>query len=342
MRIVTLAGPGRNRGVEYGEALHTEVAAAANALKTHLARTGHSPGQLSSRLLASPLTRAAEQFAPDLWAEVTALARSSGVPLEDVLMLTFLDEVWALSRQSIGCSVAARAIDARPGEPPTPATTEIGQTMDLPAWTVERVVVLRIGSPDVPNALVLAYPGSIGLCGSNESGLGVAVNALSHLPFDEAGMGVAFVTRHLLTLTTLADAEAFLTSVPHAVGQAYTIAARDGIATFEAGPGTVRRVSDPSSPAVVHTNHTTAPDADAMTPSASSQGRLDALVRSLEMHRPLADTLTDDVVLDGETWGDPLLTFAAFRAVGAEPVARFIDGAAVRAGHREWSRFTYH
>jgi isopenicillin-N N-acyltransferase like protein len=341
MHVTTITGPGRLRGLDYGRMFAREIATSATALKTYLAANGTPPGQVARRLAHSELTRAAADLTPDLWAEVSGMATGSRLPLEDVLMLTFLDEVWAL-RPAGGCSVLARVVPGAAGEPPSPSTTEIGQTVDLPAWTSGRSMVLRVAASSTPTALFLAYPGCLGLCGANESGLGVAVNSLPDVPISEQGLGVALIVRHLLTLATLADAEAFLTQVPHASGQAYTIAARDGIAAFEAGPGGVHRLTAPGAPACVHTNHSLVAAPESAGASRSSSARLEVLTRSLELRRPLADVLTGEVVLDGQKWDDHHLTFGAFRAVGSEPVVRFIDGAAVRTGHREWSRFTFH
>ncbi len=341
MRVTTIAGAGLHRGLEYGRDHAREIADTATALKIHLASAGHPPGPLGHRLATSPLTAVAADLTPDLWAEVTAIAGGSRVSLDDVLLLTFLDEVWGMTR-SPGCSVAARVLPARVGMPATPPTTEIGQTMDLPAWTEGRAGALRIGADHSPTALVLSYPGSIGLCGANEAGLGVAVNALTRAPTQEEGLGVAFVTRALLTLRTLAEAEAFLVSVPHAAGQAYTIAATDGIATFEADAAGVRRVTVPGATSIGHTNHPLAhDDAGGRPPSESSAARLGIIARGLDEHQPLADLLTGEVTVDGSKWGDTHLTFGAFRAIGSEPVVRFIDGVDVRRGKLEWSRFAF-
>jgi isopenicillin-N N-acyltransferase like protein len=346
MRITTIAGAGTHRGLDYGRELAREVAEAATALKTDLAAHGHPPAVLARRLTTSPLARVASDYTPDLWAEVTALAGGGRVPLEDVLLLTFLDEVWAMTR-STGCSVIARVVSGHAGtsggddndaDPPARATTEIGQTMDLPAWAVGRMRVLRVGPEHAPTALVMAYPGTIGLCGSNEAGVGVAVNALLRAPATQEGLGVAFIVRHLLTMTTLEQAEAFLTSVPHASGQAYTIAAPDGLATFEADAEGVRRVTYAGIPAIIHTNHAVANDDNAST---SSRERLAILETCLERHVSLADALTGEVLVDGTKWDDPHVTFGAFRATGSEASARFADGADLQAGRREWSRFTY-
>ncbi len=336
MRICTIAGGGSERGMDYGREQAKEIADAAAALKSHLAAGAHPPGPIARHIASSPLVQAAADLVPDLWAEVVATASGSRVSLEDLLLLVFLDESWGLTRQS-GCSAIARIVAGSPGIPPVPATTEIGQTMDLPAWTSGRTLVLRTGGGGAPNALTLAYPGAIGLCGANELGLGVAVNALPHTPMSEEGLGVAFITRHLLTLSSLADAESFLQSVPHACGQAYTVAAPDGMATFEADPAAVRRVTAPGVAAIAQTNHRSDDD----SASESSRQRLDLLLAGLERREPFSETLTGDVVVDGEKWRDSHHTFGAFRAVGSEPYVRFIDGDAVRAGDREWSRFGY-
>ena len=356
MRIVTIAGSGTHRGLDRGRDEAGATAAAATALKAHLAAHGHPPGPLARRLATGPLARTASDLAPDLWSELTALAGASRVPLDDVLLLSFLDEVWALTRRARsplppppGCSVLARVLPGRPGRTdiggldddavaPQPPTTEVGQTMDLPDWASGRAEVLRIGPDRGPTALVLAYPGSIGLCGANAAGVGVAVNALVGAPFSEEGLGVAFVTRQLLTLESLSAAEELLTSVPHAAGQAYTIAAPDGLATFEADASGVRRVTEPGATWTAHTNHRLASSGDERVPE-SSRARLDALTAAVASGAAV-DVALAGVTVDGSRWSDPLVTFGAFRAVGDEPVARFVDGAGLRAG-RDWTKAAF-
>lgn len=348
MRVTTLAGTGAQRGLDLGRELRAEITATVTAFKTHLAGLGHPPDPLARRLVSSGLARTAADRSPDLWAEVVSTASGARVPLEDVLLLVFLDEVWALTRPA-GCSTVARVLPgepARPGisdSPPTPAreaTTELAQTMDLPVWARDRAQVLRIAAGEAPTALVLTYPGSIGLCGANEAGLAVAVNALPDATSSQQGLGVAFIIRTLLTLTTLADAARYLTSVPHAAGQAYTIAAPDGLACFEADAAGVHRVTTDGVPATAHTNHWLADGAGGRV-TTSSRERLDLLVHGLEQHRPFAQILAEDVTVDGERWGDRFWTFAAFRAIGDEPCVRFIDGSSIRSGHREWTKVSF-
>lgn len=344
MHVTTVTGAGTLRGTDYGRLLATEVAAGAAALKEQMAASGHPPGPLGRRLATGPLARAAAERTPDLWEETLALARASRVALEDVLLLVFLDEGWGLTR-SAGCSVIGRMLPGRPGgpdSPPVPPTTELGQTMDLPAWTMGRARVVRIVPGDGPVALVLAFAGSPGLCGANSAGLAVAVNALRSDRIDEEGLAVAYVTRHLLTLTSIEAAEAFLTSVPHAAGQAYSVAATDGLATFEAGPGFVRRLTPPGVSALAHTNHELARESTVTRPpSESSRARLELLTAALQRHTPLVEVLGEEVTVDGTRWRDRHVTFGAFRAIGSEAAVRFVDGADLRAGRREWDRISF-
>ena len=91
-------------------------------------------------------------------AEVLGIAEGAGAPLGDVLMLTFLDEVWGLTGAAsdggrhpgaaaaaaaagpVGCTTLAGALPSRAGG----AGTVAGQTMDLPRWTEGRLAVLRV------------------------------------------------------------------------------------------------------------------------------------------------------------------------------------------------------
>lgn len=326
MRVVTLSGSGADRGRAYGESLAQEIRSAANALKAHLRSAGHDPDTLAARMAAGPLVDVTRTHLPDLWAETEAMAAASEVGLPDACLLSFLDEVWGLTRA--GCSVIARRTDSG---------TEIGQTMDLPDWTIGRLIVLRVQPAAGAEQVVMSYPGDIGLCGASTR-IGVAVNALEQFGTSEDGVAVAYILRHLLTLSSVAEAGDFLQSIPHAAGQAFTVADATSIATFEAGPGVFRRVSEPTAAACLHTNH---PLDLQVREHRSTSIRLASLEQSVEAHESIERTLSGEVVLDGERYRDPNSTFAAFAyASGAEDV-RFIDGIDLRAGSDDWASITF-
>ena len=326
MHVVTLAGTGGQRGAAHGRALAAEISDAARALSEHLHAAGHDPVALGARLATGPLAEAAQEHLPDLWAETVALGDASGVGLADACLLSFLDEVWGLTRP--GCSVLARRVGA---------STEVGQTMDLPQWTIGRLVVLRVQPIDGPDQLVMSYPGDLGLCGASTR-LGIAVNALDQFGTDEAGVGVSFILRHLLTLSSIDEVAEFLSSVPHAAGQAYTVADENAVATFEAGPRVFRRVSAEGAASCAHTNH---PLDLPVREDRSTSIRLASIQRSIEDGEPIEQALSHDVVLDGSRYRDPNSTFAAFACeVGTDGV-RFADGIDLRAGEQAWATVTF-
>jgi hypothetical protein len=94
----------------------------------------------------------------------------------------------------------------------------------------------------------------IGLTGCNSDGLGVCVNTLSMLRHSADGLPVAFVLRGLLERRSLAGAETFLRTVPHASGQHYAVGRGEDVAGFECSAGGVV-ASDGGTRRFWHTNH---------------------------------------------------------------------------------------
>jgi hypothetical protein len=324
MKLVLLDGTGTERGYQHGSQLAVEIRDTVDALKTHLRAAGHDPESLARRLLASPLSAMTEQWLPDLWQEALATAEGAGLRTSDICLLVFLDEVWGLTRA--GCSVIARR---------TSQCTEVGQTMDLPDWTIGRPIVLHVLPAASQPQLVMSYPGNLGLCGASTR-IAVAVNALALFGLREEGLGVAFILRHLLTLSSVEEVEAFLREVPHAAGQAYTVGDGSTIATFEAGPDVLRRVSEPAATACLHTNH---PLGMIVNPERSTSIRLASLQTSIAGDGGIEEALSEAVVLDGVRYGDPNSTFAAFVSRSGRREVSFIDGVDLRAGSGNWVSF---
>lgn len=125
--------------------------------------------------------------------------------------------------------------------------------MDIPSVHDGTQAVLRIESDDQPTALVFTHAGMIGLTGCNSEGLALVVNNLDVLPASSEGLPVAFVLRGILARRTLAEAVVFASSVPHATGQHYGMAAPDGLASVE-GWGTGATVGGAQT-RLLHTNH---------------------------------------------------------------------------------------
>ena len=107
-----------------------------------------------------------------------------------------------------------------------------------------------------PRQMILTYPGLIVLNGMNERGIGVCVNTLMQLEANATGLPVAFVIRHLLSMTDKQEILDFIQNVPHASGQNYIIGIRDEVYDFEASASkVVPYIPDHAGDFIGHTNH---------------------------------------------------------------------------------------
>ena len=263
---ITARGNGAQRGALIGEQLSGLLRVSWNRWSTHFETKGIDAESLAHRLADLPAWEAAAKHCPDLLDELQATAHASGMPWYQVAGLSMLDESWALTGGA-ACTVVAIT---RPG------SRAAGQNMDLPAWTNGVQTVLNVRDANGLGVVAATYPGSLATCGANSNGVVVVVNALN-LENDLSGLPVDFVARGALHQPTAKDAVAFIRSVPHAVGQSYTIldgtdlfmveAAADGVIDVETHP----EVS-------AHTNHAFTRDYEAPA---------DSLIRiaAIEDHR---------------------------------------------------------
>ncbi len=259
---------------------------------------------------------------PDLVAEVDALAAGASITADEAFALNCMDEAWWLSSTG-GCSVLA-ITDSGTDAPDAPV---IGQNMDLDTWMDGAQVALQLRPDAAPRQVLLTRAGMVGLCGANDAGLAVMVNTLDQLPTDRDGVPVAFVVRALLAQTSLDAAVDLLYRLPHASGQAYTMASRDGVRGFECGAGVVQEYrNDEALPGRRwHTNHPIAgneSDVDAAEDDASwatgstgpRMAHLDAKAGAIcsraEVQRVLSDSTSGICMFPGR-WRDDGFTFAS-------------------------------
>jgi hypothetical protein len=186
--------------------------------------------------------------------------------------------------------------------------------MDLPAWTngFQRVAVHE-ESPDFKVGCV-TYPGMPATCGANSAGLGLAVNALEHLPVQEAGVPVAFVTRTILSMTSALEAAEFVRSIPHGVGQSYMIIDPTDLVRLEAaadGVVELPHLGDISG----HSNHALGrPDQiseSSLLRLAAVEAASDSILDERDVMRVLLDRETGVCMTLGR-WDNNLYSFAGF------------------------------
>jgi hypothetical protein len=187
---------------------------------------------------------AIRRWAPDLLEEVRGIADGAGVAFETMLVYQFGDEMWT-EGESVAKHCTAIGVD-RHGRRPA----YVAQNMDIEELYGGFVVVMEID-----DALVLTYPGLIGLNGINRSAVGVCTNSLEHLAGSRDGLPQAFVVRGLLQRKSFRDAERFLRSVRHASGQNYLVGDGDHAVSFEASAGEVIAAGAQLHGCSYHTNY---------------------------------------------------------------------------------------
>lgn len=332
MIVIDCIGTGRARGRAHGEAARQLVREALARWREATLSASASDADLTdyvARFLAGTgLMQRMESVVPDLMEEIRGIAEGAGVPFETVAAYNLMDEQWWYDldnppRAEPGCSVLSAA--CRDGR------RLLAQNMDLPSFMNGSQVVLRITAPEAPEALVLSSAGMIGLTGVSRAGFGICVNTLLMLNHDKAGLAVAAVFRGALAQRSAEEAIRFLRSVPHASGQHYAVADKDGVTGLECSAQGATVSAEHGAPSLIHTNHPLA-SADIESDSlailetrgrvADSKRRLGFLDNRIapvmtaeEAQRVLADRTTPICILPtqerpGSTFGSVVFTLS--------------------------------
>ena len=272
-------------GLAHGTALRPVIQGALNKIASGRLARGESA---SSLINATGHLAAMSRHTPELLEELRGIADGACADPDEVAALSLMDEEWTWSRRPVpsspGCTVVAIF---RSRAQPTPLISDacppaavLGQTMDLPTLHdgSQTVLELRLRRSDL-TVWVVTIAGQLGLMGVNSAGLGVVVNNLATLPTSLDGLPVAAVLRGILgRCRDTAAAGAFLGSVPHATGQAYTVGDAAGrVCCWEADATGVTDVTDMitsgSAAFLVHGNHPVVrlPDPEAWPTGASEE-----------------------------------------------------------------------
>jgi hypothetical protein len=132
--------------------------------------------------------------------------------------------------------------------------TVIAQNMDLPEFMDGSQVILHLGGPDMPEALLLSAAGLIGLTGMNRDGVAICVNTLLMLRHQPRALPVAFMLRRALAERSAEAALGVLRALPHASGQHYAVGDRAGVTGLECS-ALGAAVSFQGQGRLLHTNH---------------------------------------------------------------------------------------
>ena len=256
--VIELSGNGRERGMQHGKLLKSEIAEVFSKWKISIQKdTKQNADSLIAEFLASTnFEPAIKQYTPQIYDEIKGIALGSEQSYNDVLTFQLVDEFWVYmdklnNIQKHHCS--AVGVAAAPSHP-----AYVSQNMDLESYMNGYQILMHITATDTePEQYILSCAGLIALNGVNEKSIGLCMNTLMELVASTDGLPVACIVRGVLAKHSGDSALKFLQTIPHASGQNYTLGIADKVYDFEASANkVVRYLPDPANEALVyHTNH---------------------------------------------------------------------------------------
>ena len=253
VQVLDVSGTPRERGLAHGRALRSQIREIIGDFERDLERKYKvEPKTFISRFMADTnFMPAIKRWTPGLLDEVRGIAEGSGLSFESVYVFQLADEIWSMGRWAMRKKCTAIAVNRRGDQP-----TMVAQNMDIPGFYQKFPTLLRVRRDDGPDTMVFTCPGLIGVNGMNSAAVAVCCNTLLQLRPSREGVPCLFVVRGVLERKNLAEAEAWLKRIPHAVGQNYTLGDPTGARAFECSAGAkVRFQPDPEGDFTYHTNH---------------------------------------------------------------------------------------
>jgi len=260
MPVITVSGTGYERGAAYGEALCEPVKENIDRWMHMIADSrGISPEPyLKQFVQQTSYLATCERLTPCLLEEVRGMADAVGIDFELMFAQQLHDEEWIHARNKrLGWSLSDAGKCSNIGVNDIPnGPTVIGQNIDIGEWCDGSQTILHSKYDDDTEVAVVAYAGSLGVCGFNNKSVALCCATLMQLDFDTGGLPVSFVVRSILEKPTFEAARDFIYEVPHASGQNYMLGGVGKLANFECGAGAVTEfVRDETPKRVFHTNH---------------------------------------------------------------------------------------
>jgi isopenicillin-N N-acyltransferase like protein len=271
--VLDVAGSPEAMGAEHGRVARAPLRAFAEErvrLAGTTAWTGRELDRAQVLALGERCLDAHRAYAPDLAAEIAAMAEAAGLTPAEVLIANgftdFVDTVYAVgggsptgaSAPPAAAPTPEEAMDCTaflvPGQRSADGHAMLGQTWDMHETATEHVIVLRGAPAHAPAFVAFTTVGCVGMIGMNEYGVCIGINNLSAGDGD-VGVTWPFVVRKVLQQRDLDGALRCLTEARLAGAHNYLLLDRHGRgANVEAT--TTRTVVTPlAGDALVHANH---------------------------------------------------------------------------------------
>jgi isopenicillin-N N-acyltransferase-like protein len=249
-QVVLATGGPRERGRAYGVAARDRVHGTIELYRSIFERYA-SLGWADVRARAGRFVEAIDTYDEQALPEIEGIAEGAGVDAEDVLAANLRTEIMF-------------GLDSRPRQAALKECTAFGiagaspliaQTWDWKPAARETVVVLACAPHDRPGFVSIVEAGMLAKCGMNETGIGVATNALqSSRDRGEPGVPFHVVLGRVLTSGSFEEACDAIARGPRASSANYLVGdARGRVADLEVIPGGPDEVFEPE--VAAHANH---------------------------------------------------------------------------------------
>jgi isopenicillin-N N-acyltransferase like protein len=279
MHIVEISGTPRERGRIHGEQLRTQIQSLFAYGRESLKQAG-GPGLediCTFFLQSTGHLAAARKWTPDLVEEINGIAEGANIDPAVVWMFQMQDESYWFNtgqlehfpRSSDPNRCSSIGVPGKDGCP-----TLLAQNLDTPTLYNGSQTLLHIHYPESDQeAYVVTEPGLVGICGLNNSPLGVCQNTLAmKLNYDRDGLPAMLVARGLIDQPDLDSARTFLQDIRHASGINYMLADSQTVEDYECSPNQVRRfLPKEGGGRLAHTNHPLV-NTDQLAPQQLSDG----------------------------------------------------------------------
>ncbi len=334
IRILDLSGSPEQMGFTHGATYRDEIRAYTDervALAASDLWTGQAIGRDGVLALADSMVAAHQAHSPALATEMLAMADAAGItPAEAVIVGGFTDFVDTVRAHKGGPHPDEVMEDdctafIVPDDMAADGTGFYGQTWDMHDTATEYVVLLRLAPDDAPNAVVFTTTGALGQIGMNELGVCVGINNLTATD-GKPGVTWPQVVRHALTTESAAEAKDVIMDADLAGGHSFLVLDANGEGfSIEAMPS-ARPFDQLNGQALVHTNHTVHPEAQAVQGDRSPM-LMDSSMRRLD----IATKILGDS--DGNLTADDMMELTreptAVCQVAVEPYHVESSGAAI-------------
>ncbi len=262
MNVLELKGTPREIGRGHGEALRDEIARRLDIQRAGLFRRNGLKEEdlLNTVFNETGLLQTARKWAPELVEEIEGLAEGARLDFRLAFAIQLLDELgWLMALKQLDYSSLDESNCSTIGVPGNRnGVTVLAQNADMGKAVDGFGTILKITNTQSGcRSIIVTVPGVIGIYGLNDCAVGVCLNAMSlRLKKSTTGLGTIFVSRKILDQKSLSEASKFLSRVPHASGETYTVGGPGEIAAFECSPNSVRRFFPFGDMGpVYHTNH---------------------------------------------------------------------------------------